>query len=242
MVQIWSVKEHWGHGYMVTDNLGQATPEGVNTQLSASQSQWEPEEEDIPHVTLGQEQRPDAPGADTHQAPTTARQGGGTQSEHQLQQCEEGQRHWPMVQDLYRDHSHHEWHGTIQMCSQWLRWNNSRRECRGGCQPQIQHPGPERGGSGLHNRQGREEFIPEQQPNRRNCQAAAKRSKKNTKVAIQVASLNMKRWKSKDSPQPKWFEINQMMHEKCIGILLVQEVHMDGKRRERVEDLFKKSL
>ncbi|KAJ7860714.1 hypothetical protein B0H14DRAFT_2576489 [Mycena olivaceomarginata] len=92
--------EHWGHGYTATDNSGQATPEGVNAQPSATPPMKEllfsatgqhrevngsSGKRTYHMLPPGQEQRPDAPGADTYQAPTTARQGGGAQSERQLQ-------------------------------------------------------------------------------------------------------------------------------------------------------------
>jgi hypothetical protein len=80
------------------------------------------------------------------------------------------------------------------------------------------------------------------QPNCRNRRAADKRSKKNTKAAICVASLNIKGWRAKDAPQSKWNEINQMMREKHIGILLVQEAHLNEARKEGIENLFKKSM
>ncbi|KAJ7133771.1 Endonuclease/exonuclease/phosphatase, partial [Mycena crocata] len=62
------------------------------------------------------------------------------------------------------------------------------------------------------------------------------------KAAIRVASVNIKGWKAKDAKQPKWYEIDQVMREKRVGILITQEAHMDDKRRETVENLFKKSL
>jgi hypothetical protein len=67
-------------------------------------------------------------------------------------------------------------------------------------------------------------------PNHRNWRAGERRSKKNTKAVIRIASLNIKAWKAKDAPQSKWNEINQMMQQKRIGILLVQEAHLNEKR------------
>ncbi|KAF8178318.1 Endonuclease/exonuclease/phosphatase, partial [Mycena galopus ATCC 62051] len=62
------------------------------------------------------------------------------------------------------------------------------------------------------------------------------------KAAIRVASFNMNGWKAANAPKPKWHEINQMMREKRIGILLVQEAHLNEERRQEIEKLFKKSL
>ncbi|KAJ7026027.1 hypothetical protein C8F04DRAFT_1190942 [Mycena alexandri] len=78
--------------------------------------------------------------------------------------------------------------------------------------------------------------------NRRQRRASACASKKNTKAAIQVALLNIKGWKARDAPQLKWYEVNQMMREKRIGVLLVQEAHLNDEHRENIEQLFKKTL
>jgi hypothetical protein len=85
----------------------------------------------------------------------------------------------------------------------------------------------------------------EENAHRLNCQnrrAAERRSKKNTKAAIRIVSLNIKGWKVKDTPQSKWNRINQMMQEKRIGILLMQEAHFNEKQWEGIENLFKKIL
>ncbi|EPT04439.1 hypothetical protein FOMPIDRAFT_1091164, partial [Fomitopsis schrenkii] len=36
----------------------------------------------------------------------------------------------------------------------------------------------------------------------------------------------------------KWLHVNQLMRDKRIGVLVVQETHMDERRRQQVEDLF----
>ncbi|KAJ7601953.1 Endonuclease/exonuclease/phosphatase, partial [Mycena polygramma] len=82
------------------------------------------------------------------------------------------------------------------------------------------------------------------QPNRRARRAQALRSKKNTKAAIRFASLNMKGYGNPSSQHKKnkWNHINQVVREKRLGILVVQETHMTEERKAKVEKLFAKRL
>ncbi|KAJ7891627.1 hypothetical protein B0H14DRAFT_2560684 [Mycena olivaceomarginata] len=71
------------------------------------------------------------------------------------------------------------------------------------------------------------------------------RPKYSPKTRKQIEEANGQRENdgNQKTHRPKWYEINQMMmREKQIGILLVQEAHMNEERRERVEGLFKKNL
>jgi hypothetical protein len=104
----------------------------------------------------------------------------------------------------------------------------------------VQAPRPDTGGESNSEDEGPEEGP--HRPNRRNRRAADKASKKNTKAAIRIASLNIKGWKATGAPQPKWNEINQLMREKRIGILLVQEAHLNEERQESINTLFRKRL
>lgn len=40
----------------------------------------------------------------------------------------------------------------------------------------------------------------------------------------------------------KWLHVNQVVREQKIGVLAVQELHMDEVRREETENLFKRHL
>jgi hypothetical protein len=55
---------------------------------------------------------------------------------------------------------------------------------------------------------------------------------KNTRATLKIASLNM-RGRDKD----KWNHINQLMRDNRIGILAVQEAHLDEPRVARLEEL-----
>ncbi|KAF8059612.1 Endonuclease/exonuclease/phosphatase, partial [Lyophyllum atratum] len=68
--------------------------------------------------------------------------------------------------------------------------------------------------------------------------------KLNTKAAIRIASLNMRGYRSAGNNQQdsKWLHINQLVREKRIGILLVQETHLTEERKTNIESLFGKRL
>lgn len=78
----------------------------------------------------------------------------------------------------------------------------------------------------------------------RHCQQKHRAPRKTQKVSVCVTSLNIRGFGSENmySPNNKWLHINQIMHDKCIGILVVQETHMDEARRKAVEDLFSHRL
>jgi exonuclease III/ribonuclease HI len=70
---------------------------------------------------------------------------------------------------------------------------------------------------------------------------------KKTKASILVASCNMKGRGEIDhlnrpSANNKWLHINQIMRERKIGILALQETHMTNELEARIDDLFGKRL
>jgi hypothetical protein len=64
------------------------------------------------------------------------------------------------------------------------------------------------------------------------------------KASIRVASLNMRGFgnPNPNSPQNKWNHINQIMRDQKIGILLLQETHMDQLHHEATQNLFSRRL
>lgn len=69
-------------------------------------------------------------------------------------------------------------------------------------------------------------------------------AKKTTKAAIKIAFLNMKGHGSLDlsSTRNKWMHINQIMRDEKIGVLLLQETHMNEMRHDKTQKLFWKRL
>ncbi|EIN09247.1 hypothetical protein PUNSTDRAFT_44642 [Punctularia strigosozonata HHB-11173 SS5] len=64
------------------------------------------------------------------------------------------------------------------------------------------------------------------------------------KAGIHIASLNIRGFGQANSQvsHNKWLHINQLMRERRIAILLVQEAHMDDQRRDEIETLFTNRL
>lgn len=64
------------------------------------------------------------------------------------------------------------------------------------------------------------------------------------RAAVTVASLNIRGFGSDNiyNPNNKWLHVNQVMRDKKIGVLVVQETHMDKERRRQVEGLFQRRL
>ena len=79
--------------------------------------------------------------------------------------------------------------------------------------------------------------IPQREDNRNNRDEASNNSRKNTRAAIKIASLNM-RGRGRD----KWLHINQIMKEKKIGILALQETHLSDEQTGNIQNLFNKRL
>ena len=70
------------------------------------------------------------------------------------------------------------------------------------------------------------------------------RAKKATRAALKVASLNVRGFgnQSVNHPSDKWNHINQLIRDKKIGVLLVQEAHMTQERCAQLEDLFSRRM
>ena len=70
------------------------------------------------------------------------------------------------------------------------------------------------------------------------------RTRKTLRAAVTIASLNIRGFGSNNiyHPNNKWLHVNQLMRDKKIGVLAVQEAHMDDFRRQKVEELFQQRL
>jgi hypothetical protein len=85
---------------------------------------------------------------------------------------------------------------------------------------------------------GRHQAARRHTPDRtRGNNTATSRKGKNTRATLKVASLNMR---GRDAE--KWNHINQMMRDSKIGILAVQEAHLDDSRVVQLEELFPKRI
>ncbi|KAF9487812.1 DNase I-like protein [Pleurotus eryngii] len=69
----------------------------------------------------------------------------------------------------------------------------------------------------------------------------AKPKKKWTRAGITITSLNIKGY-GQSGQNSKWMHINQIMHDKKIAVLSVQETHMDEDRKDKIEHLFGQRL
>lgn len=65
--------------------------------------------------------------------------------------------------------------------------------------------------------------------------------KKNTRATLKIASLNM-RGRGSPQTQDKWNHINQILREKSIAILALQETHLSKDHVDRLHTLFGKRL
>lgn len=63
-----------------------------------------------------------------------------------------------------------------------------------------------------------------------------------TKASIKIASLNIRGYKNSGGRSFKWNYMNQLIHDKKIRILAIQEAHLDEEWRAATEKLFKKRL
>ncbi|KNZ81081.1 hypothetical protein J132_03071 [Termitomyces sp. J132] len=70
------------------------------------------------------------------------------------------------------------------------------------------------------------------------------RSTKNTKAAIQIGTLNLRGYRMMGSSksETKWNHINQIIRDKKIGILMVQETHLTEERKNNLEKVFSKRM
>lgn len=69
-------------------------------------------------------------------------------------------------------------------------------------------------------------------------------TKKSLKAAITIASLNIRGFGSENlySPNNKWLHINQLIRDNRIGMLIVQEAHLDEERRDKLNEHFAQRL
>lgn len=65
-------------------------------------------------------------------------------------------------------------------------------------------------------------------------------SPKNTKASLRIATFNIRGFQNSGSSrsETKWNHINQLIRDKKIGILTVQEAHLNEDRRVDIEKLF----
>ncbi|KIY48016.1 DNase I-like protein, partial [Fistulina hepatica ATCC 64428] len=73
-----------------------------------------------------------------------------------------------------------------------------------------------------------------------------RRGKKKTGANVKISTLNMRGRGNIDerdtSPQSKWMHINQLMRDKRIGVLAVQEAHLTQEYVDQIERLFGRRL
>ncbi|KAF5382457.1 hypothetical protein D9615_002745 [Tricholomella constricta] len=80
--------------------------------------------------------------------------------------------------------------------------------------------------------------------NREQRRNIERQRKKSTKAAIRVGSINIRGYRSAGDGRSgsKWFHINQLIRDKRLGILAVQETHLTEERKEDLERLFSKRM
>lgn len=63
-------------------------------------------------------------------------------------------------------------------------------------------------------------------------------------MALRIETLNIRGFRAAEAPKAenKWNYINQVVRDKKIGILLVQEAHLSDDQKDKIEDLFGKRL
>lgn len=71
-----------------------------------------------------------------------------------------------------------------------------------------------------------------------------KRIVKNTRAALKIASLNMKGRNTANQPNGigKWTDVRRQMKEMRIGMMVLQETHLDENHYNRVRETYKDSL
>ncbi|KAI0656074.1 Endonuclease/exonuclease/phosphatase, partial [Cubamyces menziesii] len=71
----------------------------------------------------------------------------------------------------------------------------------------------------------------------------SRRLRRKARAHLKVASLNMKGWgQTTRGVSEKWMRINQMMKEKKIAILALQETHLNNERVATLNDIFAKHI
>jgi exonuclease III len=104
---------------------------------------------------------------------------------------------------------------------------------------QTQNVNDGRGANGEQNERGNQ--AP---PTQGTSSRGGAKTKPTLRAGTKIASLNMKGYGNEpsrtDIVSEKWKHVQQMMREKKIAVLCVQEAHMDEERRRAVEKLFPK--
>ena len=68
-----------------------------------------------------------------------------------------------------------------------------------------------------------------------------KKKGKNNRANLRIASLNMK-WYGSSGQETKWQHINQLIRDSRIGVLAIQETHMDEDQCKKMESQFGRRL
>ena len=69
-------------------------------------------------------------------------------------------------------------------------------------------------------------------------------STKNTKASLKIATLNIRGFCYTEAVgnESKWNHVNQVIRDKKIGILMVQETHLTAEHKNDIENLFGKRM
>jgi len=104
---------------------------------------------------------------------------------------------------------------------------------------QAEVPAPQQTARGNHRTQDVHERT--HASNRREMR---QQSHKSVKAAIKIASLNMRGNGSSNPNHPnyKWNHVNQIMRDEEVGIMILQETHMNDYRHNEVQKLFSKKI
>lgn len=70
------------------------------------------------------------------------------------------------------------------------------------------------------------------------------RSPKHTRAAVRIGTLNIRGYRSAGGTRSenKWYHVNQLVRDKNLGILMVQETHLTDERKDDIEKLFGRRL
>ncbi|KAI0329238.1 DNase I-like protein, partial [Cubamyces sp. BRFM 1775] len=71
-----------------------------------------------------------------------------------------------------------------------------------------------------------------------------RRKRRPTKAHLRVATLNMRGYRTAGDPnmEGKWLQVNQVLREKRIAVLALQETHLSAERVKMLNDLFKENM
>ncbi|KAI0667434.1 Endonuclease/exonuclease/phosphatase, partial [Trametes maxima] len=82
------------------------------------------------------------------------------------------------------------------------------------------------------------------QPGNTGNSRAGRGKERKSRTRIKIASLNIKGYKLQGAQENsnKWYLVNQIMREKKIAILVVQETHLNKERTEAINTLFENNI